>query len=95
MVRRATTQTVLVTENGSRQVVKRREPVIVRANDSVHSVSATEEDEPTASKTPAAKRTGKVRSPRRSAKQPSRRTKSKTPLSLGGEWLPGAKPGTV
>ena len=95
MVRRATTQTVLVTENGSRQVVKRREPVIVRANDSVHSVSATEEDEPTASKTPAAKRTGKVRSPRRSAKQPSRRTKSKTPLSLGGEWLPGANPVTV
>ena len=95
MVRRATTQTVLVTENGSRQVVKRREPVIVRANDSVHSVSATEEDEPTASKTPAAKRTGKVRSPRRSAKQPSRRTKSKTPLSLGGEWMPGANPVTV
>ena len=94
MVRRATTQTVLVTENGSRQVVKRREPVIVRANDSVHSVSATEEDEPTASKTPAAKRTGKVRSPRRSAKQPSRRTKSKTPLSLGGEWMPGANPVT-
>ena len=95
MVRRATTQTVLVTENGSRQVVKRREPVIVRANDSVHSVSATEEDEPTASKTPTAKRTGKVRSPRRSAKQPSRRTKSKTPLSLGGEWMPGANPVTV
>ena len=95
MVRRATTQTVLVTENGSPQVVKRREPVIVRANDSVHSVSATEEDEPTASKTPAAKRTGKVRSPRRSAKQPSRRTKSKTPLSLGGEWMPGANPVTV
>ncbi|MBA3479556.1 MAG: hypothetical protein H0T52_14340, partial [Lautropia sp.] len=32
VVRRPTTQTVLVTETGNRQVVKSREPVIIRAS---------------------------------------------------------------
>ena len=59
MVRRATTQTVLVTENGSRQVVNRRESVIVRASTgddssaSVHRVSTKADEQPEATKAPA------------------------------------------
>jgi len=95
MVGRATTQTVLVTENGSRQVVKRREPVIVRASNgestgSVRTVSTKDDEDPAAaSKTPAVQPAkASPRSPAAPRGKPSGRTKSKTPLSLSGPWEP-------
>ena len=76
MVRRATTQTVLVTENGSRQVVNRREPVIVRASagddarGSVRRVSTRADEQPEASGNQGrAKASSKTPVPRRSAQR--------------------------
>jgi membrane-bound lytic murein transglycosylase D len=93
MVRRATTQTVLVTETGSRQVVNRREPVIVRASNSeggsLHNVSASEDE---VDAKPASKRPAKAKPAARKAKPASRgkTTRSKTPLSMDGLWQPEA-----
>lgn len=71
MVRKATTQTVLVTENGRRQVIRRSSPVLVRASarpDSTDSsVRTVEADAPSK---PAAKRPVK-----------RGKTRSKTPAS--------------
>jgi membrane-bound lytic murein transglycosylase D len=83
MVRRATTQTVLVTETGNRQVVKRREPVMVRASSRASSTDSSVEtvtlpkDE--------TKRSSKraVRKPARSSAKPashSSAARSKIPL---------------
>jgi membrane-bound lytic murein transglycosylase D len=52
LVRRPTTQTVLVTETGNRQVVKNREPVIIRASNS-SSPGATLANVSTRATTPA------------------------------------------
>lgn len=82
MVRRATTQTVLVTENGSRQVVNRREPVIVRASTgddagvSLRRVSTKVDEQPEAASAPAvrpAKASSKTPVPRK----PTPRSKSR------------------
>ncbi len=94
MVRRATTQTVLVTENGSRQVVKRREPVIVRASNggdsggSVHTISTSDDEPAAASGSTAAKPAAKAKGSSRRSKPSStvRTIKSKTPLSMSGPW---------
>ena len=81
MVRRATTQTVLVTENGSRQVVNRRSPVIVRASNgddsgaSVHRVSTKADEQPEATKAPAV-RPAKAGSKTPVQRKPAPRSKS-------------------
>ena len=96
LVRRATTQTVLVTETGNRQVVKSREPVIIRASNRSSSISlenaSTEPEAAAAGKTQAKAAGGKRavkpsarKSPGRSAAKPAARTgsaKSKTPVSV-------------
>ena len=76
MVRRATTQTVLVTENGKQQVVRRSSPVLVRTSarpDSTDSSVRTV----TAPSKGAAKRPAKRSTPSKSAP----RSASKTPVS--------------
>jgi membrane-bound lytic murein transglycosylase D len=75
VVRRATTQTVLVTETGNRQVVKSREPVIVRASNgsapggaSLERVSSSRPDgaavDKAAPRSTAGKRTLQIPAPR-------------------------------
>jgi membrane-bound lytic murein transglycosylase D len=98
VVRRATTQTVLVTENGNRQVVKGRNPVIIRASHSpggsLQNVSATDDDEPAK----ASSRSGKPKTrkaPSRGSNKPatpSNVSKSKTPLSFSGRWDLAVRP---
>jgi hypothetical protein len=96
LVRRATTQTVLVTETGNRQVVKSREPVIIRASNRSSRISlenaSTDPGAAAAGKTRAKAAAGKRavkpaarKSPDRSAAKPAARTrsaKSKTPVSV-------------
>jgi membrane-bound lytic murein transglycosylase D len=103
VVRRATTQTVLVTETGNRQVVKNREPVIIRASNnptggaSVETVSTREADSAPAASTSsnAIKRPAKTlrKAPAAPVVKPASRgkpSKSKTPLSVSDEtgWNP-------
>ncbi len=84
MVRRATTQTVLVTENGSRQVVNRREPVIVRASTgddaggSVQRVSTKAGEESDASNAPAVRPAKASSSKTPAPRKPAPRSKSRS-----------------
>ena len=76
MVRRATTQTVLVTENGKQQVVRRSSPVLVRTSARPDSTDSSVRTVTAPSKA-AAKRPAKRSTPSRSAP----RSASKTPVS--------------
>ena len=85
LVQRATTQTVLVTETGNRQVVKHRDPVIVRASSrpgstdsSVETVTVSEKDIPAKRATKPATRKSTRPAAKRGAHSSAAR--SKTPI---------------